>query len=86
MSAGADTGTPAGVRESRIKAYRKAHHRAHYGTVSACLPRPEKEAFRAACRREGKTQHEVISMLVAEWMEGKAAFGYDLEAPEFAEP
>lgn len=64
------------VQKSRTKAYRAAYHRAHYGTVSACLPRPEKEAFREACRAEGKTQHEVLADLVAEWMAEREAFKY----------
>lgn len=64
------------VQESRSRAYRAAYHRAHYGTVSACLPRPEKEAFREACRAEGKTQHEVLAELVAEWMTERETFNY----------
>lgn len=61
---------------SRSREYRTAYHKAHYGTVSACLPRPEKEAFREACRAEGKTQHEVLAELVAEWMTAREAFKY----------
>lgn len=64
------------VQKSRTRAYRRAYQRTHYATVSACITRPEKEAFRDACRRVGKSQHEVISDLVAEWMAEREAFDY----------
>lgn len=56
-------------QKSRTKAYRRAYQRAHYGTVSACLPRLVKEAFRDACQVLGKTQHEVLADWVMCWLE-----------------
>jgi hypothetical protein len=64
------------VHKSRSKEYRRMYHRAYYATVSACLPRPEKEAFKDACRRENKTQHEVIAELIADWMVMHGSFAY----------
>lgn len=60
---------PEEQQKSRSKAYRRAYHRAYYATVSACLPRPVKEAFRDACRKFGRTQHSVIAEWVMCWLE-----------------
>lgn len=70
---------PFAVQKSRSKAYRRAYQRAHYATVSACLTKPEKEAFREACRRENRTQHAVIAELVADWMVMQGVFEYPAE-------
>lgn len=67
----------AGLQKSRSRGYRRAYHRAHYGTVSACLTRPEKAAFQEACRRLGVTQHAVIAELVADWMVLQGVFEYE---------
>ena len=68
---------PKPVPKSRSKAYRRAYHRACYATISACIPRPEKEAFQEACRRHGRTQHAIIAELVANWMAENQAFNYN---------
>jgi hypothetical protein len=60
---------PVEQQKSRTKAYRRAYQRAYYGTVSACLPRPVKEAFRDACRKFGRTQHSVLAEWVECWLE-----------------
>ena len=62
-------GPPQKRQKSRTRSYRRAYHRAYYGTVSACLPRPVKEAFRDACQRLGRTQHSVIAEWVVCWLE-----------------
>lgn len=78
LKGGASTAGQKGRQKSRSQAYRRAYQRAHFGTVSACLPRPEKEAFREACRKMGKTQHQVVAELVAEWMEEQDLFSYSM--------
>ena len=60
---------PEEQQKSRSRAYRRAYQRAYYATVSACLPRPVKEAFRDACRKFGRTQHSVLAEWVECWLE-----------------
>lgn len=62
-------GPPPERQKSRSRKYRNAYQRAYFGTVSACLPRPVKEAFRDACRRCGMTQHAVLAGWVESWLE-----------------
>lgn len=72
---------PEAGQRSRGRAYRRAYQRTYFGTVSACLPRPVKDAFRDACRKAGMSPHAVIAEWVETWLELNDIFPFDTPMP-----